>query len=170
MSLDSSLDSRIEAGFRYITQLLKQLQSNTESTQGSLADLSTTAKDSLVAAINELQSEVDSTGLSETIDDSSLSPTSTWSSQNINHQITTAIQSLLGGADQASDSLKELADSIAALAAADSGLVSANAEQELSEAQQRQARANINVYAMEQIGDIDQDFVTAINNQYQGTE
>ena len=70
------------------------------------------------------------------------------------------------GADVSSDTLKELADKIAALAQADNGLVSASQLQAFTEQQKAQARTNIDVYSKAEIGDIDTNFVTTINTVY----
>lgn len=119
---------------------------------GVLTALNTTDKASLVAAINEVKAAADaaaSGGVS--IDDSSASSTSVWSSSKTQTEITGAVVAALEGED-----LSDIAASISALAAADQGLVSADAAQSLTAAQQLQACQNID------IGDPTHDYVPAI--------
>ena len=67
---------------------------------GSLGSLTTTAKNSLVAAINEIaQAAASATG----INDGVTSGASTWSSSKINSEISGAISGLVGGAGAALD-------------------------------------------------------------------
>ena len=76
---------------------------------GSLGSLTTTAKSSLVAAINEIaQAAASATG----IDDGVISGASTWSSTKISSEISGAVSDLVGGAGAALDTLKELADAL----------------------------------------------------------
>jgi len=78
---------------------------------GNLADLSslaTTNKASLLAALNELKGLIDAIGSPATINDTTASGTSTYSSNKINSQITAAISALTTGAPGALDTLDEL--------------------------------------------------------------
>ena len=123
------------------------------SAQGDLSSLKTTQKASLVLAINELKSALSQVAES-VIDDSQTLSTKTWSSNKIVSEITSKCaevkSALLGGAGDAYDTLKELADlitenkelidSLQELAGAH---VRYDAAQELSPEQQGQARANI---------------------------
>ncbi|HIU85213.1 MAG TPA: hypothetical protein IAC66_07610 [Candidatus Aphodousia gallistercoris] len=123
------------------------------SAQGDLSSLTTTQKASLVLAINELKSALSQVAES-VIDDSQTLSTKTWSSNKIVSEITSKCaevkSALLGGAGDAYDTLKELADlitenkelidSLQELAGAH---VRYDAAQELSPEQQGQARANI---------------------------
>lgn len=73
---------------------------------GTLSALDTTAKQSLVAAINEIkQAQANATG----IDDNASATTTTYSSSKINELITQSIQGILGAAPSALDTLSELA-------------------------------------------------------------
>lgn len=90
------------------------------------------------------------------IDDAATANNKVWSSNKTQTQITAAITALINGAGMNSDSLKELADQIAALVQADNGLVSAAAVQGFNDAQKQQACANIG------IGDPFHDYVPAI--------
>ena len=121
--------------------------------QGNLSALTTTQKASLVLSINELNAalaQIDK----NIIDDAQTISTKTWSSNKIVSEITTKCNevksALLGGAGDAYDTLKELADlitenkelidSLQELAGAH---VRYDAAQELSPEQKSQARSNI---------------------------
>lgn len=123
----------------------------------SLASLSTVDKTNLVNAINELKSAVDtlkSTPGGVQISDATTTTNATWSSNKINSAITAAIAALVNNAPAAQDTLKELADSIAAVAQADAGLVSAVSSQSFTTAQKLQACQNMGV------GDPETNYVT----------
>jgi len=84
---------------------------------GNAADLSsltTTAKGSLLQAVNELQAEIASAGA---INDTGTSTTSAWSSSHtqsqINAAVTQAKSDLVNGAPTALDTLNELAAALA---------------------------------------------------------
>jgi len=158
------LTQSINDGFTQITMLLKQVNNTLKSNQGELANLKTTDKTSLVNAFNELKTTITSIGSG--ISDTSTTTTNTWSSTKISTEITKAINNLINGADVSSDTLKELADKIAALTQADNGLVSANQLQAFTEQQKAQARSNIDVYSKAEIGDINTNFVATINTTF----
>ena len=157
------LTQSINDGFAQITTLLKQVNTTLKGNQGDLTKLSTADKTSLVNALNELKSAIDN---KSAINDSQTTTANTWSATKISNEITQAITDLIGGADESSDKLKDLADKIAALAQADNGLVSANQVQPFTESQKLQARSNIDVYSKAEIGDINTNFVNTINTTY----
>ena len=157
------LTQSINDGFAQITTLLKQVNNALKSSQGDLTKLSTTDKTSLVNALNELKNTIDN---KTSINDSQKTTANTWSATKISNEITQAITNLINGADASSDTLKELADKITALAQADNGLVSASQAQPFTEQQKAQARTNIDVYSKAEIGDINTNFVTTINTTY----
>ena len=157
------LTQSINDGFVQITTLLKQVNNTLKSNQGDLTKLNTADKTSLVNALNELKTSI---GNQTLINDSQTTTANTWSATKISNEITTAITKLINGADTSSDTLKELADKIAALAQADNGLVSANQAQPFTEAQKLQARSNIGVYSKAEIGDINTNFAATINTTY----
>lgn len=66
-------------------------------------------------------------------------------------ELTQAVTDLINGADADSDTLKELADKITALAQADNGIVSAAKAQSFDAEQQKQARTNIAALAEEDL-------------------
>ena len=157
------LTQSINEGFAQITTLLKQVNTTLKSNQGDLTKLSTADKTSLVNALNELKNTIDN---KTSINDSQKTTANTWSATKISNEIATAITNLINGADASSDTLKELADKITALAQADNGLVSASQSQAFNEQQKAQARTNIDVYSKAEIGDINTNFVTTINTTY----
>ena len=158
------LTQSINDGFVQITTLLKQVNNTLKSNQGDLANLKTTDKTSLVNALNELKVLITSIGSG--ISDTSTTTTNTWSSTKISTEITKAINNLINGADVSSDTLKELADKIAALTQADNGLVSAKISQSFTAPEKLQARNNIDVYSKAEIGDINTNFVATINTTF----
>ena len=132
---------------------------------GSLGSLTTTAKSSLVAAINEIAQA--GTGASE-IDDGAVSGASTWSSNKINTEITGAISDLVGGAGTALDTLKELADALgndpsfaATIATQIANRVRFDDVQVLTAPQKAQACDNIGAASLVATGDLDRDFAAA---------
>ena len=157
------LTQSINDGFAQITTLLKQVNNTLKGNQGDLTNLSTADKTSLVNALNELKTTIDN---KSSINDSQATTTNTWSATKISNEITQVTTNLINGADVSSDTLKELADRVAALAQADNGLVSANQAQAFTAAQKLQARDNIDVYSKAEIGDINTNFVTTINTTY----
>jgi capsid protein len=135
---------------------------------GTLASLSTTDKTSLVSAINELRTQFDAVAGATVIDDANAAATSTtFSASKITSLLDALKADLLGGADAAFDTLKELQDAIlndqsgiAALLAAVDKRVRFDAVQALTAEEQEQARQNIGALAADAVGDPETDFVT----------
>ena len=140
---------------------------------GDPSALSTTAKNSLVAAINELQSEINSLVSSggAVIDDAATTgnTSATWSADKLVSELEaakTAVKNeLVGGAGPALDTLAEIAAALnndasfaATIASEIANRVRYDAPQTLSAAQQLQACNNIGV------GDPTTDFVAAFNS------
>lgn len=122
---------------------------------GTLADLTTTDKTNLVAALNELNAAL---GSAATIDDTQASATTTYSSSKIASEIlaasTTLKNDLLCGAGEAYDTLKELAvliqtnqSAIQALETIAGGVVRYDKSQSLTDGQKTQTRSNIGAAA-----------------------
>lgn len=152
-----SLESKIIALAQAVGTDIKTLTVN----QGSLSSLTTTAKTSLVAALNELKSGLDS--LSQ-INDSTTTLTSTWSSTKISNSISAAVTALVNSSPAALDTLKELADALgndasfsATIATQMGNRVRFDSAQVLTAPQQLQACTNIG------IGDPEHNFVTDYN-------
>lgn len=145
----ATLDGQIQALATQLGTDIKQIITS----QGNLSALTTTQKASLVLAINELKAELGTID-ADLIDDSAPSSTKTYSSSKIVSEIQTKCQevkdALLGGAGEAFDTLKELADLIEqnkdlieSLQTLAGSHVRYDAAQELSPQQKTQARTNI---------------------------
>ena len=141
--------------------------------QGSLSTLATTAKASLVAAVNELKTAVDAaSGSGVSINDGAGDGATgvTWSADKIFDAIEaakTAVKNdLTAGAAAALDTLSELAAALnndpafaATIAAEIANRVRFDAAQTLTAPQQARARANIGAQSAAAIGDPDRDLV-----------
>ncbi len=142
-----SLQVQITALAQAIAADIKQLNTN----DGSLTALTTTAKNNLVAAINELKTAINSINLAALISDTTTSSTSlTWSITQINAAINSAVSALVAGAPTAMDTLNELAtaitsdeSAIGAITTALGNRVRFDAAQTLTSPQQIQACQNI---------------------------
>ena len=132
---------------------------------GSLGSLTTTAKSSLVAAINEIaQAAASATG----IDDGVTSGASTWSSNKISSEISGAVSDLVGGAGAALDTLNELAAALGndpsfatTIATQIANRVRYDEAQVLTAPQKAQACDNIGAASLVATGDLDRDFAAA---------
>lgn len=156
-----TLETKIIAVVQAIGADIKDLRTK----QGDLTALSTTAKGSLVAAINELYTLLGSSGA--VIDDNAGDGATsvTWSADKIFDSIAAASAALknelIDGAGAALDTLNELADALnndpnfaATIAGEIANRVRYDAPQTLTTAQQLQACTNIGV------GNPEHDFVT----------
>jgi len=131
---------------------------------GSNDDLATTAKSTLVAAINEVAGAV--AGAGATIDDDNVSTLTVYSSSKTVDVVNAAIDGLVDGAPGALDTLKEIADqladdedAVAALTTALGNRVRFDAAQSLNGTQQAQAATNLGMLLATEIGDPATDFV-----------
>lgn len=159
-----TLETKLVALAQAIGADIKDLRTK----QGDLTSLSTTAKTSLVASINELYGLLGSSGA--VIDDGAGDGATsvTWSANKIFDSIAAANAALkdelVDGAGAALDTLKELADALnndpnfaATIASEIANRVRYDAPQTLTTAQQLQACTNIGV------GDPERDFVADYN-------
>ena len=153
-----SLATRIESLVIRVAQEFNDVRAKA----GNLANLSTTDKSSLVAAINELQAAV----ASNVIDDGQVATTSTYSSSKIVTLLDALKAEILGGADAAYDTLVEIqqllqngTSGLDALLAAVNNRVRFDAAQTLTVPEQAQARSNIGAVAASDVGNTDTDFV-----------
>ncbi len=163
-----TLEQRLIALAQAIGADIKSLR----QADGSLSSLTTTAKSSLVAAINELHSLVGAVGGGATINDAAGNGNTgvTWSADKIFDSIEAAkaaIKSeIIGGAGTALDTLNELATALGndpsfatTIAASVANRVRYDAAQTLTSPQQAQARANIGAQSAAAIGDPDRNLV-----------
>nr|WP_164081885.1 hypothetical protein [Stenotrophomonas pavanii] len=154
-----SLATRIESLVIRVAQEFNDVRAKT----GNLANLTTTDKSNLVAAINELKAAVVS---SSEIDDANIAISSTYSSSKIVTLLDALKSEILGGADAAYDTLLEIQQllqngttGLDALLAAVNNRVRFDAAQTLTAPEQAQARSNIGAVAVSDVGDTDTDFV-----------
>lgn len=159
MSLKTNIDSlavRVATEFKTLRAAI-----------GSNAALSTTAKTTLVAAINELKAAIDA---STSVNDAVTNATTTYSSQKIVSLLSameTQIKSdIIGGAAEAYDTLVEIqallqgdAAQLSSLLAAVGNRLRIDDDQGLNETQKAQGRANLDVYSKSEIGDFSAGFV-----------
>ena len=142
---------------------------------GTLPNLTTTEKTSLVGAINELDAKVASLQNATAINDSTnASTTETYSVTKILSSIQNAVNALkndlVNGAGSALDTFKELADAInndstfaQTLALGLGKKVDFSQVQSLTLAEKLQARTNIGAVGLADIGDTSTDFVAQYN-------
>lgn len=134
-ALESDIDTINQAQAAQDTAIsAKAAQLSLDATNKTIAD-NYTALNSAIAqktSINDAVSSVDKT----------------WSSTKISNEIVKAFNAVIDGAGVDSDTLKELADKIAALAQADNGLLSLIVAQAFTTAQQAQGRANLGLGAL----------------------
>ena len=148
--ISKSLESRVSEFAARTGQEIKKVRGEiaTSNTAGEALTQRVAANE---GAITALQGEV---AKKVEIDDAQASATKTYSSQKVDSQITAAKQAvkddLLGGAGEAYDTLKELADAlvtnkdaITALQQIAQGHVQFDKAQSLNDEQKKQARANI---------------------------
>ena len=154
-----SLATRIESLVIRVAQEFNDVRAKA----GNLANLTTTDKSNLVAAINELKAAVSA---STVIDDAQVALTSTYSSSKIVSLLDALKSEILGGADAAYDTLLEIqqvlqsgTSGLEALLAAINQRVRFDAAQSLTVAEQSQARSNIGAVASSDLGNPDTDFV-----------
>lgn len=153
-----SLATRIESFVLRVAQEFNDVAARA----GNLANLTTTDKSSLVAAINALQAAVVSAAL---IDDANIAITTTYSSNQIVTLLDALKTEILGGADAAYDTLVEIqqllngTSGLNALLTAVNNRVRVDAAQSLTVAEQLQARTNIGAVASIDVGNTDTDFV-----------
>jgi capsid protein len=154
-----SLATRIESLVIRVAQEFNDVRAKA----GNLANLTTTDKSNLVAAINELKAAVVSSAV---IDDAHIAATTTYSSNKIVSLLDALKTEILGGADAAYDMLVEIqqllqngTSGLDALLAAVNNRVRFDAAQSLTLAEQLQARSNIGAVAATDVGNTDTDFV-----------
>src|SRR5690606_31438928 len=163
-----SLQTNLTAAFQRVANEAKALRTLVNGNLTDLSTLSTDAKSSLVAAINELHVEVQAAiGGGTTINDGSVSSGAAWSSQKITDELEALKEEILGPeVSDALDTLREIGD----LASANEGLIESlttalanrvrfDEAQGLTAAQQTQARQNIGAQSAAEIGDTTTNFV-----------
>ena len=88
---------------------IKAVRTLVNGNAADLSSLTTTAKNNLVAAINELDAAIASVDMTALIDDTANTTITTWSSAKISDSIDAAVAALVDGAPGLLDTLNELA-------------------------------------------------------------
>lgn len=156
---ESDLSTRLKLAFQAVGADINTLLAQ----DGTLTTLTTSQKTSLVAAINEVNAAVKAIDVKSIIDDEASDATHAWSAQKVASEILTKTNAvkdaLLGGAGDAFDTLKELADlintnkdAIAALQQIAGNHVRFDQDQVLSSEQKSQALKNIGGASAESVG------------------
>jgi hypothetical protein len=164
----ATLETRLRDLATRVGTECKAIRTLTNGNAADLSALTTTAKNNLVAALNEVRSLAAS---SAAINDAATASGTTWSSSKIDSQITSAINALATGAPAALDTLDELAAALGddANFAATTTVALGNrvrhdtAAQGLTLTQKQNARTNIDAYGSVEIGNPDTDFVAVFN-------
>ena len=162
-----SLATQISSLATAVGTALKATRTLLNGNAADLSALTTTAKNNLVAAINELKASITAIGTPATINDASASSTTqTYSVDKIKQLDADLKSEILGAAGAAYDTLEELkayVDSGQAgdLTALGNRLRVDTAAQGLNSTQKQNARTNIDVYSTAEIGDPTTDFAAA---------
>lgn len=157
---------------------IKSVRTLVNGNASDLSSLSTTAKSTLVAAINELKAGLDGLDLGALIDDTSASATTVYSSSKTTAAIDAAVAALVDSSPGALDTLNELAAALgddpsfaATITAALGARVRVDAAQTFTGGEQAQARTNIGAAAATDVttlatnlGDLASNFVTTFEN------
>jgi hypothetical protein len=158
-----SLETGIKAALLRVSTEVNAIRTE----RGSLAALPTTNKESIVAALIELNSALGSL----IADSSTTGAENTWSINQIKANTAAQIDALVNGAGSAYDTLIELANeiqandgSINAILSAQAKRVRVDAAQAFSGIEKQQARDNIDVFSKAEIGDINADFTAEFVN------
>jgi hypothetical protein len=156
----ATLQTRLQDLATRVATECKALRTLTNGNLADLSSLTTTAKGNLVAAINELQAEINAISTGAQINDGSTGATVTWSAQKIGVEIQNAKNALTNGAAAALDTLAEIATALgndanfaATVTTALGNRIRFDAVQALSAAQITQACANLG------LGEPDTNFV-----------
>lgn len=147
----------------------KSLRTLINGNGADLSSLTTTAKNNLVAALNEVRALAQSAASSggAQINDAVTNLTTVWSSQKVSDQITSAISALTSGAPAALNTIDELAAALNDVANQITTILTAlgnrvrtdTAAQGLTTQQKTNARTNIDAASATEVGDTTTDFV-----------
>jgi hypothetical protein len=163
-----SLENRLKDLATRASTEAKALRTLLNGNAADLSSLSTAAKSSIVASLNELKAQIDAVSAgSGSINDAATGPAETWSSDKISAEIVAAITAVVGGAPGALDTLNEFAAALnddanfAATVTTELGkrVRVDTATQGLDATQKSNARTNIGAIAASDIGDPETNFV-----------
>lgn len=162
----ASLQTRLQDLATRLATECKSLRTLLNGNQAGLTTLTTTARGTVVAAINELQAEIDAVAAAAgaQINDAGSSNAVTWSAQKIALEIQTAKNAITNGSAAALDTLAEIAAALgndanfaASVSTSLGNRLRYDAAQVLSAAQMTLACTNLG------IGEPDTDFVATFN-------
>lgn len=166
----ATLITRINDLATRVATEIKAIRTLVNGNAADLSALNTTAKNNLVAALNELKTAVDAAGGTEINDSLSSSTTKTWSITKISTEIAAAITVLTSGAPAALNTLDELAAALgddanfaSTITTSLGNRVRFDASQTLTAPQKTQALTNIGAQDASLIGDPDTNYVTTFN-------
>ena len=154
-----------------VTELAKAIGTElkkTNTSEGTLTALQTTAKDNLVNSINEVKLKVDDLAAAQAgsivIDDMTAASNKVFSSIKTESLINEKITELLGSAPEEYDTLKEIADYIASDKTVGEGIVAKLANcLRLDEVMVLSEQQRTNVETTLNLGAVDTDFTAAFN-------
>ncbi len=170
-----SLSTNVSNLATRIATEVKTLRTMINGNAADLSALTTTAKSNLVAAINEIDAN---SGSSTAINDAVTATDSVWSSSKTNGEISTTVNTLVGGAGAALDTLNELALALGSdpnfattMTSALGNRVRVDVDtQGLNATQQLNARTNIQAVGVQtysdyltSVGAVDTDYVAVFN-------
>lgn len=163
----ATLETRLRDLATRVGTECKALRTFINGNAADLSALTTTAKTSLVAAVNEVNAKP----AGATINDAATNGTSVWSSTKTSGQITTQVNAVLGAATPAAlDTLKEIATALgddanfsATMTAALGKRVRVDAAQTFTAPEKAQGNANLGSAALVDTGTLDTDFVSVFN-------
>lgn len=166
-----SLQTRLQDLATRVATECKSIRTLVNGNAADLSALTTTAKSNLVAALNELKTELDALALAggATINDaSSSSTTQTWSIDKILTEIGVAVAAVVNSAPSALNTLDELAAALGddsnfaatVTAALGNRVRTDTAAQGLDSTQRANARTNIDAASATDVGNTDTNFVS----------
>jgi hypothetical protein len=166
----ATLATRISDLATRIATECKAIRTLVNGNAADLSALTTTAKNNLVVALNEVRA-LAASGSGAQINDSTTAGATTWSSSKIASEVAAQVNALLGASTPAAlNTLDEIAAAIgddanfaATITAALGNRVRFDAAQTLTAPQKVQAKANIDAYGNLEIGNPDTDFVSTFN-------
>lgn len=170
----ATLQVRLQDAFTRAATETKALRTLINGNAGDLTALTTTAKGSLVAALNELDAAIDAVaGASGAVinDVATVSATETYSITKIRDHVSTSIAALTTGAPVAMDTLDELSAALGDDANFAATITTALgnrlrvdvATQGLTLLQQQNGRTNLDAYGSVELGNPDTDLVAVFN-------
>ncbi len=168
----ATLETRLRDLATGIGTQCKALRTLINGNAADLSGLQTTAKNNLVAALNEVrQLALDAAGAGGAeINDAATNSTEAWSSQKIVDEITAAINGLASGAPAALNSIDELAAALQDDANVIANLLTSlgnrlrfDAAQTLTGPQKVQGNANLGSLSLVDAGAVDSDYVAVFN-------